>query len=423
VIRSFLVIIAAAFVAFSAAAQEAVTPPRFFIERIEVRNATRVSPDVVISESRLHPGQEYNELELSDAAARLNRLPFLLSADFSLEKGSERGRHILVITLAETKPFFYLLDVRPIFAAQRDDTQVTIDSGDPLGGGTENQGVLGARWFIGRRGAVHLGLFSRNDNHEFTEDYSAFMVGYTQYDLFGTQAFATLNLKQPISAGGNGAISPEVVVGVPLSPNQTLTLTYDETRFSHDTTEFDTIEFARQNAGRVLSARWSYNTTDDPFLPTNGTLLSGATLVASRDASSFTFAGSLPVDPVAASYHTNSYGIDLRGAHYFALSDRNTIAVGGEAGWARVSERSNRFADRTSDATYQFAHVAFSHSLWDRERQKHGDSRFEWQVRVANREHGALRSSGPEGSRIETAWAWVRRSAYGTIRLGVGYAW
>jgi outer membrane protein assembly factor BamA len=249
------------------------------------------------------------------------------------------------------------------------------------------------------------------------------MVGYTQYDLFGTHAFATLNIKHPISAGGNGAISPQLVVGIPLSPNQTFTATYDETRFSHDTTEFDRLEFPTQNAGRVLSARWSYNTTDDPFLPTNGTLLTAAPLVASRDAASFTFPGQSPADPIAASYHTNSYGIDFGGAHYFLLSDRNTIAVGGEAGWARVSERSNRFADRTSDATYQFAHVAFSHSLWDRERQKQGDSRFEWQVRLTNRDHGAVRSSGPEGARIEATWAWVRRSAYGTIRLGVGYAW
>jgi outer membrane protein assembly factor BamA len=73
--------------------------PAFFLERIEVRNQERVSPEVVIAESRLRAGQQYSEAELRDAAVRLARLPFLLSVDFSLEKGSERGRYILVLTV------------------------------------------------------------------------------------------------------------------------------------------------------------------------------------------------------------------------------------------------------------------------------------------------------------------------------------
>ncbi|MDQ3281394.1 MAG: hypothetical protein M3Q69_08280 [Acidobacteriota bacterium] len=420
-IRTFLIAIAATLVAISAAAQEAATPPRFFIERIEVRNADRVSPEVVVSESRLREGAEYSEVELSDAAARLNRLPYLLSAEFSLEKGSERGRHVLVITLTETKPFFYLLDFRPIFSGIRNDDPISIAAGDPLGG-SDNQGVLGARWFVGRRGAIHLGLFGRDDNHEFTEDYSAFMVGYTQYDLFGTQAFATLNLKRPLSFDGTGSISPQLVVGVPLSLNQTLTLTYDETRFSPDTTTIADLQFNTQNNERIISARWSYNTTNDPFLPTSGTLLSATPLVAWRDSARYTYLNDgPPFTPVATSHHLNSVGLDLAAARYFELSERNSIAVGGEAGWARVDERSNRRPDRTFDSTYEFAHATFSHSLWDREEQKRGDSRFDWELRVTNRDNG--RNRYRDGTHLEAAWAWVRRSSFGIIRLGLGYAW
>src|SRR6185436_10640572 len=93
----------------------AAEEPRFFIERIEVRNARRVTPDVVIAESRLRAGHEYSEAELRDASTRLERLPFLLSVDFALEKGSERGHHVLVLTINETKPFFFFLDARPFF--------------------------------------------------------------------------------------------------------------------------------------------------------------------------------------------------------------------------------------------------------------------------------------------------------------------
>ena len=61
---------------------------RFFVERIDVRDAHHVSRDVVIAESRLREGETYSEQELREGNLRLNRAPYLLSADFSLEKGS-----------------------------------------------------------------------------------------------------------------------------------------------------------------------------------------------------------------------------------------------------------------------------------------------------------------------------------------------
>lgn len=233
--RTILLILIALALALPGAAQEL---PRFLIEKIEVRENARVSTEVIVAESRLREGEEYTEEELSDAANRLNRLPFLLSADFALERGSERGRHVLVITVNETKPFFYLLDIRPILTESDSAGQVDLHFGDRLGGG-ENEGVLGARWFVGRRGAVHIGLFGRDDNHEFTRDYTAGVVGYTQYDIFGTRAFATINLKTPLlDAPTADVISPQLVVGIPVSGNQTVTLTYDETRFDDTTVSF-----------------------------------------------------------------------------------------------------------------------------------------------------------------------------------------
>src|SRR5687768_15181051 len=102
VTRIFLIaLILAAIAATPLVAQEA-GPASFFIGRIEARNAKRVSADVVVAESNLREGREYTEPDLRDAANRLSRLPFLLSAEFSLEKGVERGRHVLVITLSET---------------------------------------------------------------------------------------------------------------------------------------------------------------------------------------------------------------------------------------------------------------------------------------------------------------------------------
>ena len=422
--RTFLTALIALALAAPAAAQDAV-PPRFFIERIDVRDASRVSPEVIIAESRLREGTEYSESDLRDAAARLGRLPFLLSADFSLERGSDRGLYVLVITVVETKPFFYLLDIRPVF--DDDDGYLDIDYGDPLGNG-ENHGVLGARWFVGRRGAFHAGLFGRDDNQEFTEDYTAAVVGYTQYDLFGTRAFATLNLKRPLLNVPDGALSPQLVVGVPVTPNQTVTLTFDESDFGSDFWSFGEEEEEQRNTERLVSARWSYNTTNHPFLPTRGTLLSTTPFVSWRDLAVRRLPNGAEDPEGRTPFHVRSYGLDFSADRYFELSERNSLSVGAEAGWARAREDSRLHVNpEERDATFAIVRTGFSHSIWSREQQKRGDSRFEYVARWATRDSGR----GPEGlfsfyedeDQFQLAWAWVRRSSFGTLRLGVGYGW
>jgi outer membrane protein assembly factor BamA len=278
----FLVILFA-----SALHAQETTPTRFLIERIEVRNLHRVSRDIIVSESLLHEGGEYSEQDLRDASLRLSRLPFLLSADFSLEKGSERGKHVLVISIAETKPFFYLFDMRPNL--KDESRQVPADYADYLGSDT-NEGALGYRVFVGRRGLVHGGVTSRHDNASFTTDYSSVAVGYTQYDVFGTHAFVSLNLRQPFGTAEAGALSPQVVVGIPLTTNQTLTLDYEQTRFRNRTELVGgRYEVDRQDAERLMSLTWTYNTTNQPFVPTRGTLVRVAPLWSARDRALYTW--------------------------------------------------------------------------------------------------------------------------------------
>src|SRR5206468_1876422 len=78
--------------------------------------------------------------------------------------------------------------------------------------------ALGFRWFVGGRGIVHVGLTARRDRQAFTSNYSAWAVGYTQYDLFGTGAFATVNIRLPFDSPGGGGLSPQLVAGVPRFP-------------------------------------------------------------------------------------------------------------------------------------------------------------------------------------------------------------
>jgi hypothetical protein len=411
------VIALALLLAIPAAAQEPV-PTRFFIENIVVRDAERVSPDVVIAESRLSPGESYSEADLRDASARLGRLPFLLSADFSLEKGSERGLYILVLTVNETKPFFYALDLRPILQG---DPRVEPDYSDRVGLG-DNEATLGARWFFGRRGAMHIALITTDYNEDIARDYIAFAVGYTQYDLFGTRAFATLNAKH-VLIDGTESLSPQLVVGVPLSPNQTLTVDVDQTRFGDSERELLGETFSSQRGQRVITATWSYNTTNRPFLPTRGTLLSVRPRISWSDVGTSVIIVDGDVAFVQSlTVHSQAREITASAAKYWELSERSSVSGGVEGGWADFDRRSDDLTligrDHALRAT---AFAGFSYSIWDRDEMKYGDSKFELNVRIGDH------SPGPDTfyrtDHRQASASWVRRSSYGTLRLGVGYAW
>ena len=429
--RRSLTALAVLVLAGTALAQE---PARFLIERIEVRNAQRVKPQLILSESLLREGQEYSEAELSAAAGRLSRLPFLLSVDFALEKGSDRGRFVLVIHVTETKPFFFFIDARPTVI---DDSRRSLDYEiDP--GSESKDAALGFRWFVGGRGIVHLGTTGRRSRQGFTSGYSAWAVGYTQYDLFGTGAFATLNIRRPFDSPAEGLISPQLVVGVPVTTNQTLTLNYEDTNFRDDDIQFLGLDFHRQDKERVMSLAWTYNTTNQPFVPTRGTILRATALRSMRDRSGFLFFGPIGdpnnPDPLPTAYaqHMNGSGIDLAASRYWELSELNSVSAGALAGWASVNDElvPPLFRPRSIEwrPAYEILHAGYSRNLWRGDANR-GDSRLELDARFVasqrNVQEGqeAFGATPNKEKSFQLSASWVRRSSWGTLRLGAGYAW
>ena len=402
--------------------------PLYFIERIEVRNHKRVSPDVVIAESRLSAGREYAEADLRDAATRLGRLPFLLSVDFSLEKGTERGKHVLVLTINETKPLFFLVDAVPYY--EQDDPFLDVEYND-RGSGEDRNLVLGYRKFIGRRGAAHIAFEGIGTEYEYAREYAAFVVGYTQYDLFGTRAFATLNLKKPIEGLGAGLLSPQLVVGVPVSANQTVTLQYDETRFAGEIKQVDGEDFKDHYGQRLLTARWSYNTTDEPFFPTKGTLVHVTPMVGWADGADvfYYFFDGTNYGSSAGTVHRDILGVKGGATRYWELSERSSVFGDVRASWASVEQRSSA-AEENYDETVRDASIGggYSYSLWSRdERAGGGDSRLEVTARFTKRDEGIHRERffqyQPKRDVRQISGAWLRRTSWGTLRLGLGYAW
>ena len=135
---------------------------RFVIERIEVRNAHRVSPRVIVDETTLREGKEYSEEDVRAGVARVNRLPFLLSADFALEKGTQDGRRVLVINVTEMRRLSFLVDARGLLG---DTIHRTLDYDFDRPG--ESNDAAAARWFAGDRGMLHFTMAVRRGRQSF----------------------------------------------------------------------------------------------------------------------------------------------------------------------------------------------------------------------------------------------------------------
>lgn len=377
---------APALLLFLALALPAQAEERFLIERIDVVHLVHASADVIRAESRLREGEKYDESELRDANNRIKRLPFVLDAAFRLERGSVRDAYVLVIAVNETKPFFYLFD--SVFYHRK--RLVEIDTEDAL--------LLGGRWFAGRRDVFHLAAIAHHPVRPFETDYSSLQAGYTRYGLLGDRAFATLTVDRVLGDTNEVKLLPGAVAGISLAPKRTLTLSYST---------YDFGKFLRR-AGRIFEARFAHNTTNHPFFPSEGTLLSIAPVVARTDTEA----------PNHVMSHALDAGIDMHAAEYWPLTQRTTLAAVGDGGVLRIVTHGDTTGARV--AGYGSAMLRLSRALHDP-----NDSEFQNRVELSLRAASRRRDLSPlrRDTSMQLNAAWVHRNAWGLVRLGLGYAW
>ena len=353
---------------------------RFLIERIDVRHLVHASAEVIRAETRLREGETYAEGELRAASDRVRRLPFVLDDTFSLERGSVRDAYVLVITVTETHPLFYQLEMVPFF-----------DSRNAIGPIDFDQ-ILGARWFGGRRDVFHLAGLGHQSERPFETDYVALQAGYTRYGLFHDRAFATLTVNR-LKPKGNGKapIVPGALVGISLTPNQTLTVSYTENDSGGPNRRVD----------RIFEPRLAYNTTNHPYFPSQGSLISIAPVVAWVDS----------VDFLHTPVHDFDVALDGHAARYWPLTEHLTAAAIADGGFLQVDQKAG--GNRSFHIAYGRAALQLSHTAGE-------DRRIELTVRGVSHERDQL----PLRSEVnEASLSWVQRSAWGVLRLGVGYAW
>ena len=324
--------------------------PSFFIERIEVRGTRFTSADVVRRQSLLHEATTYTEPQLKEAIDRVNRLPFVIDADFALEKGTQREQYVLVIRINEAKPLF--LDAV--------DNHFKQQNGDWHESHSQRAGIRG---FLG---STML--------HASTGPHGVYQAGATQYDLFGTAAFASVGVQWTTrtfaTLGGKVKNDPmwNAVVGVPIKGNHSIRATYARQRF---TTIFangfftTTTKQTSQNA----SLAWVYDSTDDALFPTSGTIGRAGVQYESTNGVTETGGGfSLPRFTQTAGF------ADAR--HWWPFGESQTVMAG--VGYSRSHSTSAGLNLINPDVDNYFATAGYSTSLWPRKHTvRIGDLRFE----------------------------------------------
>jgi hypothetical protein len=213
-----------------------------------------------------------------------------------------------------------------------------------------------------------------------------------------------------------------------------LTLDFEDTHFRKDKQQFLGVTFDRQDSERLLSLTWSYDSTNEPFLPTRGTIVRIAPVRTMRDRASFSFERpfQIPV-PEAYAQHINGNGVDFAASRYWELSDRVSLSAGLLAGWDEVDDRMHpqlRPSDIVWRPAYEVFRAGYSRSLrHDHDRPENGDSRIELDARFVARQHNVREGADAFGSlpdhenSFQTSVNWARRSSWGMLRVGVGYAW
>lgn len=389
-------------------------PASFFLETISVAGEETVSPELLISESLLEEGETYTEAQLRHAVHRINRLPFILEANFSLEKGSERDRYELVITVKETRRWFFGAEFLQIHFANEnaDDDDLEV----------ENL-LAGRRFFLGKHGVGFIALGSED---EFSS------VGYTHYDLFGRGVVLDLSYSLDSWSSDSTNYRTAFRLGVPLRTNQSLLFAtvYDHRESRSVFGGPDGVPLTSRSSETDIidaSLAWTYNSLDDPVLPTEGFVAEGGLLYNETSSDSrFRDESTDPPSVFDSTFGSEVLGIRLQARKHWPTTARQSLWLGGlvfagvqDDGDRLVPAPSPRFSNERDVVTYE-ARAGYDFFLlrqrdWDQWRE------LRWETTAEAR--FVHRSPGPEDepyfTTIGTGLAY--RNAWGVFRLRFEY--
>lgn len=449
------ILLLASFQGTALQAQESIqeeAAPRFLLESITVAGAREAAGRIVEAETLLREGGTYGEEDLALAVARVQRLPFVLDADFSLRKGSERGAYELVIQVEEARRFFFDHSVRASFFDEAIDLDQAV--GDPFI--LSLPGLVGARQFVGRSGVVFAAL----------DTVEGAQVGFTRYDLFGRGVVASVSysgfFNEQVCCAAEVlpyALDPSFVTwgwsdsstrlsveaAVPLRPTDALRFGWSR-RDGQGSTRSEVFGVYRGGVFFVdagtsdltldrAELKWVRDTSDDPLVPTRGFTLAGGLewtsfqtgpLRGFRQETNY-FAERLP------GQQSELTAAVVSGARHWTLTPRQTISGEGRLSVGQASLRQLPTATglvRSQDLDAYSGSAGLRHAL--RLRQSRGERGFSDLYLETAAEIGIettspkLSASATPGTpnpleRLELSVGVLFRNVWGLLRFRLSY--
>jgi outer membrane protein assembly factor BamA len=287
--------------------------PRFLIGTIVVQGVTQAAGrQIVAEESLLKPGQTYTEQELRQAVYRVRRLPFVVTAEYSLREGSAGGSYELVLDIEEEAPVSLSADAS-VYRAQQVDFNTWRNKATTT---WQRDATLGGRAFAGSQGLVY-GSVEKAEH----QDGVFVQGGYTRYGLLGAGSFAGGEIDSV--QGDHGKNDQDRIFlsgGIPLSAAQSLraALGWQRSKYS------PFFEGTYADIARFVNVDWGYDTTDDPLFPRSGSSASFS-VAYQRDASHQH--ESVPGFEFDARITVDSFDVGVGGRHYWPLTARQSLEL------------------------------------------------------------------------------------------------
>ena len=323
------------FTAFSAFAET-----RHQVFKIQFHS--RIPTRILLSQSLLAEDHTYTDGELNLAMDRLRRLPFVYAASYTLE-GS-----MLVVTILDEHTAFYQLDA-------------TGEGVKPGGSdGLVNGGIGGRRYFSS--GGVVQGSLGAELTREIHR--APLRIQYSQYGILGTRAFGTAGLSKET---GSEDIAPEIFIGYPLTLRQTIS--FNATHFTKSwSSDFETSSATGQGERHTIyGAQWAWDTRNDPWFITTGSLFSIAPQYSKDD----THFRSISRGRVVFSDETNgkTHTLDATAEKFWNYRARSTLFSALDLEFHRINENTrtgtNPFMPVKKEWDLHNFRIGYAHNFFD----------------------------------------------------------
>ncbi|HSF43344.1 MAG TPA: BamA/TamA family outer membrane protein, partial [Thermoanaerobaculia bacterium] len=305
--------------------------------------------------------------------------------------------------------------------------------------------LVGARLFLGRGGV----LFAALDSEQGAQ------IGFTQYDLFHRGILLSAVVSQagsvtevlplsldPTFASWSFHNSTRVSLGlsVPAGPRQSVQASLSERR--GDARERSPVLFSESRAPvffsgdgdltyRRAEAKWVYDTSDDPLLPTRGMSLS-----AGVEAARFESEGLRPTafpffEPPLPPFRSEQVVVAVSGIRHFSVTPRQTVTLTarGSAGQSRIKNlfTGNRTGGRAERRDVSLdslgGAIGVRHSVALRRHRERGnlsDLRFETGAEIGGERTAPDLGPSPL-KRLSLSLGVVFRNQWGRVRATFTY--